>query len=72
MWSKATGVKAKFERKTVEDHDKLFPGGYGEEIGEMFAYALEFGYWGKDPSVIFPKDVSDAHLRQSNGCANEE
>jgi hypothetical protein len=59
MWSRITGVKATFERKTVEDHDRFAPGGYGEEIGEMYAYALEFGYWGAgDESVIFAKDVS--------------
>jgi hypothetical protein len=59
MWSRITGVKATFERKTVEDHDKSAPGGYGEEIGEMYAYALEFGYWGSgDESVVFAKDVS--------------
>ena len=59
MWSRITGVKAVFERKTVADHDRLAPGGYGEEMAEMYAYALEFGYWGKDDkSVIFGKDVS--------------
>jgi hypothetical protein len=45
MWSRVTGVKASFERKTVEEHDSFAPGGYGEEILEMYAYALEFGYW---------------------------
>lgn len=44
MWSRVTGVKASFERKTVEEHDSFAPGGYGEDILEMYAYALEFGY----------------------------
>ena len=43
---------------TVDDMDKMMPGGMGEELGEMFAYAAEFGYDGGDPSVITPKDVS--------------
>lgn len=65
MWSRITGVKASFERTTVAEHDKFAPGGYGEEIGEMYAYALEFGYWGKDdPSVIFAKDVSEMPLEK--------
>ena len=46
-------------RKTVLEHDRFAPGGYGEEMGEMYAYALEFGYWGKeDETVVFAKDVS--------------
>jgi hypothetical protein len=58
LWSKITGHPAKFEKATVEEHGKLLPGGFGEELGEMFAYAMDFGYWGGDPSVVYPKDVS--------------
>jgi hypothetical protein len=59
MWSRITGIPASFERKTVAEHDKFAPGGYGEEMGEMYAYALEFGYWGaEDKTVVFAKDVS--------------
>jgi hypothetical protein len=59
LWSKITGVPAAFEHSTVETMDKLAPGGYGEEIGEMYAYAQDFGYWAKDDtSVAFAKDVS--------------
>lgn len=59
LWSKVTGFPAAFEQATVEDHDRLAPGGYGLEIGEMYAYMQEYGYWGKDDeSVIFTKDVS--------------
>jgi len=59
LWSKITGVPAAFEHSTVETMDKLAPGGYGEEIGEMYAYAQDFGYWAKDDtSVVFAKDVS--------------
>lgn len=55
---KATGVKTEFVKAKVSDHAKLMPGGYGEEMGEMFAYAMDFGYWGGDPAVVYPKDVS--------------
>ena len=58
LWSKVTGVPAAFEHSTVATVDKLAPGGYGEEIGEMYAYSQDFGYWGGDPSVVFAKDVS--------------
>ena len=46
------------DEMTVGDMDKMIPGGVGEELGEMFAYAVEFGYDGSDPSVISSKDVS--------------
>lgn len=59
LWSKITGVPATFEHSTVEMMDKLAPGGYGEEMGEMYAYAQDFGYWAQDDSsVVFAKDVS--------------
>lgn len=59
LWSKTTGFPAAFQKSTVAVLDKLAPGGYGEEIGEMYAYAQDFGYWAKeDLSVIFAKDVS--------------
>jgi len=35
LWSKITGIPASFEKSTVEELDKIAPGGYGEEIGEM-------------------------------------
>lgn len=58
LWSKTLGVPAVFERFTLDDMDKLGPGGFGIEIGEMHAYAMEFGYWGGDPSIVLPADVS--------------
>jgi len=58
LWSKVTEVPAAFEHSTVATMDRLAPGGYGEDIGEMYAYAQNFGYWGGDPSVAFAKDVS--------------
>ncbi|KAK0122070.1 hypothetical protein ONS95_010334 [Cadophora gregata] len=58
LWTRTTGYPATFEKSTVAVLDKLAPGGYGEEIGEMYAYMQDFGYWGKDDaSVIFPKDL---------------
>lgn len=67
LWSKITGVPATFEKVSVADHAKLAPGGYGEEIAEMFAYAQDFGYWGDgDKSVMFAKDVSSGCCYTSN------
>jgi len=58
LWSSITGVPAKFSKTTVAEHAKLAPGGYGEEMAEMYAYAMDFGYDGSDPSVHYAKDVS--------------
>lgn len=58
LWSSITGVPAAFEHSTVAAMDKLAPGGFGEEMGEMYAYGQDFGYWGGDPDIIHPKDVS--------------
>ncbi|OBT90381.1 hypothetical protein VE02_00770 [Pseudogymnoascus sp. 03VT05] len=57
LWSKVTGVPATFEKTTVSEHSKLAPGGYGEEMAEMYAYAQDFGYDGSDPSVITVQEL---------------
>jgi hypothetical protein len=57
IWSEINGVDAKFSKTTVAEHDKLAPGGYGEEMAEMYAYAMDFGYDGSDPSVVYAQDV---------------
>jgi hypothetical protein len=57
IWSEINGVDANFSKTTVAEHDKLAPGGYGEEMAEMYAYAMDFGYDGSDPSVVYAQDV---------------
>ncbi|TQN63850.1 NmrA-like family domain-containing protein 1, partial [Colletotrichum shisoi] len=57
LWSKIQGVPAVFERFTLDDMEKLGPGGFGIVIGEMHAYAIEFGYWGGDQSILLPADL---------------
>ncbi|PNP47845.1 hypothetical protein TGAMA5MH_00897 [Trichoderma gamsii] len=52
LWSRITGVPATFEKTTVAEHAKLAPGGYGEEMAEMYAYAQDYGYDGSDPSAV--------------------
>ncbi|TKA68787.1 hypothetical protein B0A49_06279 [Cryomyces minteri] len=59
LWSKTTGVPATFEKTTVAEHAKLSPNGYGEQVGEMYAYFQDFGYDGSDPSVVHVQ-----HLRE--------
>jgi hypothetical protein len=52
-----SGVPAVFEKSTVEDHAALATWGFGEEIVEMYAYAVDFGYDGGDPSVQTAEEV---------------
>ena len=52
LWSKITGAKAEFESSEVADMDKLAPGGLGDELGQMHAYAQEFGYWGGGDKTV--------------------
>jgi hypothetical protein len=63
LWSKITGVPATFEKVTVEEHAAMAPWGYGEEIAEMYAYAMDFGYDGGDPSVKSAEEVRVNHRR---------
>ncbi|KAK5679774.1 hypothetical protein LTS10_007722 [Elasticomyces elasticus] len=57
LWTKATGVPAVLEKVTVEEHAKLVPGGFGEEMAHMYGYMVDFGYHGGDPSVTFTSDL---------------
>lgn len=58
IWGEILGVKARFEEISVEEVNRNIPGGFGIELAEMMAYSAEFGYDGRDPSVIYPEDVS--------------
>ena len=59
IWCDTIGVPyGGYDEVPIEVIEKMMPGGLGKEIGEMFAYAAEFGYDGSDPSIIHPKDVS--------------
>jgi len=62
LWSEINGVDAAFSKTTVAEHDKLAPGGYGEEMAEMYAYSMDFGYDGSDPSVVYAESLGvDLH-----------
>lgn len=56
--TRITGIPTAFEKTTVEEHSQLAPEGLGANLGEMHAYAQDFGYDGGDPNVIYSKDVS--------------
>jgi hypothetical protein len=57
LWSKVNNVTGRFQEISVDDCDKAIPGGFGKELGEMFAYSAEFGYYGGMKDVVLPDDV---------------
>ncbi|KAI9737477.1 MAG: hypothetical protein M1834_009632 [Cirrosporium novae-zelandiae] len=58
LWAKVVGVTARGKQCTIEEYDRMIPGGVGRETGESASYATEFGYDGGDPEVTKTKDVS--------------
>ena len=67
IWSKKLGKDVKYQRSTVDDMDKMMPGGVGKELGEMFEYFSDPGYFGgeeaiKELGAITPEDLGVSGL----------
>jgi hypothetical protein len=67
LWSKKLGKPIKYQRSTVDDMDRVMPGGIGREIGEMMEYINDPGYFGgeeavRDLGLIEPKDLGVSDL----------
>ena len=59
LWAKILELPGGYYKQlTIDDFDKMVPGGLGREIGEGWMAQGELGYDGGDPSVVHPKDVS--------------
>lgn len=63
IWSENLGHTVHYKRGTVDDLDKMMPGGVGRELGEMMEYISDPGYFGGEEAVkamnlITPSDVS--------------
>lgn len=57
LWGKIHGVTCRFQRLDRTVLENAVPGGIGEELADMFGYIGDFGYDGRDPSVVHPKEV---------------
>ncbi|KAJ5604163.1 hypothetical protein N7537_007119 [Penicillium hordei] len=57
LWGKTHGVTCRFQRLDRTILENAIPGGVGEELADMFGYIGDFGYDGRDPSVVYPKDL---------------
>lgn len=59
LWVKILKVPGgSYKQLSIEDVDRILPGGMGREVGEGWEYMGEFGYDGGDPTIVHAKDVS--------------
>jgi hypothetical protein len=57
-FAEATGFETEYVRMPKEQANPHFPPELREEMDDCFAYVNEFGYEGRDPTAVHPKDVS--------------
>ncbi|KAH8749734.1 hypothetical protein F5883DRAFT_580649 [Diaporthe sp. PMI_573] len=57
LWGKIHGVTCRYERVDRKVLENAVPGCIGEELADMFEYIGEFGYDGRDPSVVYPDNL---------------
>lgn len=62
LWGKTYEATCRYKRIDRKVLETAVPGCIGEELADMFEYIGEFGYDGRDPSVVYPDNVSTPHL----------
>ncbi|KFY63681.1 hypothetical protein V496_03782 [Pseudogymnoascus sp. VKM F-4515 (FW-2607)] len=63
LWSKETGMPAKYKEITMEEFIALVPDrAFGEEAGDMFAYSSDPGYDGGDSTLLRAEDIRKAGI----------
>ena len=59
LWAQTLKLPGGYYKQiTIDEFDKLAPGGLGREVAEGIEYHGKFGYDGGDPSIVHAKDVS--------------
>lgn len=60
LLSNALGAKVSYKELTVDEYNErvTFHKGVGRELGEMYAYSAEFGFDGREDTIIPMLDVS--------------
>lgn len=56
LWGEIQGVPTKLQRLSLEDVVGMWPGGFGQEVGETIYYTREFG-WGGGEGAILPEEA---------------
>ena len=58
LWSKETGVPAKYKEVTLEQFIGFVPDkAFGAEVGDMFSYSSYPGYDGGDKTLLKAEDI---------------
>ncbi len=71
LWARILKLPGGFYKQlTIEDVDKMAPGGFGREVAEGWVAQGELGYDGGDPTVLHPKDVSTRDWLSDNTRAD--
>jgi hypothetical protein len=52
LWGEILGVPAKLQILSLEEVVGMFPGGFGQEVGETACYTAEFGWDGGEGAVL--------------------
>ena len=59
LWAQTLKLPGGYYKQiTIDEFNKIVPGGLGREMAEGWAYQGEYGYDGGDPSIVNAKDVS--------------
>lgn len=64
IFTKLSGLKLGYHQLSVDELENVNPGA-SKELADMFTYIEKYGYFGGDPSVIFPDQVSRISSRTS-------
>ena len=54
-------IKFVFEQVTLTEYEAMVPGPAGAELAAMFQWIDEYGYFGRDETYVYPKDVSPCY-----------
>lgn len=69
VWSEATNVDGRFVElprdTTIKPSDD--PSGFGLAVLQVAQFVVEFGYFGGDPAVLSPDDVSSCMAASIDG-----
>ncbi|CAG1959064.1 unnamed protein product [Fusarium graminearum] len=57
LWGKTYEATCRYKRIDRKVLETAVPGCIGEELADMFEYIGEFGYDGRDPSVVYPDNL---------------
>jgi hypothetical protein len=56
LWGEINGVRTKLEAVSLDDVDRMYPGGFGIEVGQTACYVREYG-WDGGEGAILPQDA---------------